>query len=286
MTAVHPVARTAFYCCTLRADAAAAAKPVCGDTLAERFVDDSTRRELAPLLKLPKPAASNVARHRLIDDLIRRRLAEHTQTRVIVLGAGFDTRAFRLEGGRWWEVDDPQLLALKEERLPASTAPNPLVRVAYAFRHESLAARLAPLAGDDRAVLVLEGVSMYLEDDVLARLAETVRGAFPRATLIADLMTARFARTWSRDLLRGLAQLGATYGDRGEHPSRIVERAGYRGMERHLITGRAREAGTLRIPGLLFHTVLRGLRDGYAVWVFEPATPQPPVARPGRSSSS
>lgn len=285
MTAVHPVARTAYYCCTLRADDAALAKPVCGDTLAERFVDDHTRRELAPLLALSKPAASNVARHRLIDDLLRRRLAERPETRVIVLGAGFDTRAFRLEGGRWWEVDDPQLLALKEERLPASTAPNPLVRVTFAFREESLATRLAPLAGDDRAVVVLEGVSMYLEDDVLARIAETVREALPQATLIADLMTARFARTWSRDLRRELARLGATYGDRGEHPRRIIERAGYRAAERHSIAGRARAAGTLRLPGLLFHTVLRGVRDGYAVWVFEPAAPQPSAGGPGRASS-
>jgi methyltransferase (TIGR00027 family) len=285
MTVSHPVARTAFYCCTLRADDAAAAKPVCGDTFAARFVDDDVRRELAPLLSLRAPSAANVARHRLIDDLMRPRLAENPATRVILLGAGFDTRAFRLEGGRWWEVDDPQLLTLKEERLPASTARNPLVRVPVAFQTDDLAGRLAPLAGDDRALVVLEGVTMYLEDDALARVAGTVRSTFPRATLTADLMTPAFARTYSRALRRELTRLGATFGARRGHPRNIIASAGYTVRERHSIAGRAREAGTLKVPGVIFHTVLRGLRDGYAVWVFEPATSPPPPAPPGPASS-
>ena len=267
----HPVARTAFYCCLLRADDAASARPVCGDALAARFLDDGVRPELEPLLRHRAPAASNVARHRLIDDLVRRRLAEDPATRIILLGAGFDTRAFRMSGGRWWEIDDPALLAFKEERLPAVGAPNPLVRVPVSFQTESLADRLAPLGGDERALVIVEGVTMYLADTALAELARAVRSSLRHATLICDLMTPGFARTFSRGLRRELARLGADFGRRREHPRRIVERAGYVVRERHSIVGRAREAGTFRIPGLVFHTMLRGLRDGYAVWVFEPS---------------
>ena len=36
------------------------------------------------------------------------------------------------------------------------------------------------------------------------------------------------------------------------------------------IVGRAIEAGTLRIPRWVFNSILRELRDGYAVWTFEP----------------
>jgi hypothetical protein len=64
----HPVARTAFYCCVIRADDAALAAPVCGDTFASRFLDDTIRRDLAPLLQFRPPALSNVGRHRIIDD--------------------------------------------------------------------------------------------------------------------------------------------------------------------------------------------------------------------------
>jgi methyltransferase (TIGR00027 family) len=272
MSVSHPVARTAFYCCILRADDAASPRPVCGDALAARFVDDEVRRELEAPLGHRAPAASNVARHRLIDDLVRRRLAEDTATRIILLGAGFDTRAFRMCGGRWWEIDDPALLAFKEERLPAAGAPNPLVRIPISFQTESLAEHLAPLGGNDRALVIVEGVTMYLADETLAELARAVRSAFPHATLICDLMTPGFARTFGRRLRRDLARLGADFRHRRGHPRRIVERAGYAARERHSIVGRAREAGTFRIPGWVFHTVLRGLRDGYAVWVFEPGT--------------
>jgi methyltransferase (TIGR00027 family) len=272
MTISHPVARTAFYCCILRADDAAAARPVCGDTLAARFVDDEVRRELEPLVRRRGPAATNVARHRIIDDLLRGFLARDPGRRIILLGAGFDTRAHRLEGGRWWEIDDPPLLAFKEERLPARTAPNPLTRIPVSFATDSLATHLAPLADDDEAVVVLEGVTMYLDDATLADLAATVRSAFPRATLVCDLMTPAFARTFARGLHQDLTRLGASFGRRRGHPKHVIRGAGYTARERHSIAGRAREAGTLAVPGFLFHTVLRVLRDGYAVWVFNPTS--------------
>jgi O-methyltransferase involved in polyketide biosynthesis len=190
----------------------------------------------------------------------------------MLLGAGFDTRAFRMSGGRFWEIDDPELLVFKEERLPAASAPNPVVRVPVSFQTESLAQRLAPLGGDDRALVIVEGVTMYLTDQTLADLARAVRSTLPRATLICDLMTPGFARTFGSRLRRDLERLGAGFVRRREHPRRVMERAGYAVRERHSIVGRAREAGTFRVPGWLFHTVLRGLRDGYAVWVFEPST--------------
>jgi methyltransferase (TIGR00027 family) len=271
MSVSHPVARTAFYCCALRADDAAAERPVCGDTFAARFLDDETRRAMEPLLRLSAPAASNVARHRLIDDLIRARLAEDAGRRVFLIGAGFDTRAFRMEGGRWLEIDEPGLLAYKEELLPARDAPNPLARVAVSLEGGALPRQLTPLGGDDPALVIVEGVSMYLGDAELEALARAVRAALPRATLICDLMTLGFAETFSRPLRRELARQGATFGRRWVHPRKLVERAGYALREQHSIPGRALEAGTLSMPPWLFNSALRGLRDGYAVYVFEPA---------------
>jgi methyltransferase (TIGR00027 family) len=270
MTVAQPVARTAFYCAAVRADDAASPQPVCGDTLASRFLDDEARRGVESLVRHRAPAASNVARHRIIDDLLRAALAEDPSRRVIMPGAGFDTRAFRLPGGRWWELDDPQLLAYKEARLPAGTAPNPLTRIPVSFQTDTLAGHLAPLAGDDPALVVMEGVTMYLDDGTLAEAAAAVRRALPRATLICDLMTPGFVRTFSGPLRADLARLGAHYGVRREQPRRILERAGYAVRERQSIPGRARDAGILKMPGWLFHTVLRGLRNGYAVYVLDP----------------
>jgi len=270
MPAFQPVARTAFYCCALRADDAASRHPVCGDTYAARFLDDDIRRDLAPLLAFRGPAASNVARHRIIDDCIRDALAPDPARRILLLGAGFDSRAFRLPGGRWWEFEDPELLAFKETRLPAGSASNPLVRIPVSFQTESVADHLAALRGDDPALVILEGVSMYLPDPSLRDLAAAVRAALPRATLLCDLMSPAFVRRFGGGVRREISRLGATFAVRTAHPHPVIEAAGYTLRRRISIVDRARQAGTVRIPGWLLNTLLKELRDGYAVWEFAP----------------
>ena len=235
---------------------------------AARFVDDAIRRDLAPLLALSAPAASNVARHRIIDDLVRDQLATNAHRRVILIGAGFDTRAFRIAGGRWFELDDPPLLDFKEQRLPAAEARNPLTRIPVAFDSETPDHYLAPLAGSDDALVVLEGVSMYLSDHALGVLVAALARALPRATLVCDLMSPFFSKTFSRTLRRHLENMGAVFGERAGHPRTPIEAAGYRCRRCISIPGRAAEAGGVPIPRWALHTVLRTLRDGYQVCVF------------------
>lgn len=266
----QPVARTAFYCCVIRADDAVSPRPICGDTFAARFVDEAVRSDLAPMLRLRNPAAGNVARHRLIDDLVRAQLATNPNRRIVLLGAGFDTRAFRLLGGRWFELDDPQLLAFKETRLPAAQAANPLVRIPVTFANDRPERYLADLADTDDALVILEGVSMYLSDETLGALARALIHALPRATLVCDLMTPRFASTFSRQLRTALEGLGAAFGVRTSHPRLPIEAAGYHVRAVHSIVEFGRQKGRVNIPAWVLNTVLRSLRDGYCVWVFAP----------------
>jgi methyltransferase (TIGR00027 family) len=268
MNVSHPVARTAFYCCVIRAADAASPRPVCGDTFANRFLDDTIKQDIAPLLRFSRPAAGNVVRHRLVDDLVREYLQRLPNGRIIVLGAGFDTRAYRMTGGRWFELDDPQLLAFKEQRLPLMEAPNPLTRIPVTFQNESPDQYLGALAGDDEVLVILEGVSMYLSDETLERLAAAVARAFPRATLVCDLMSQMFARTFSRGLKRALQQMGATFGARRRHPRHAIERAGFTLQHRTSIPVESFKRQGTQMPSWLLATLLRTLRDGYMVHVY------------------
>ncbi len=273
MPITHPVARTAFYCCVIRADDAALPEPVCGDTFAARFVDDEIRQALRPLLRVRPAALSNVGRHRIVDDIVRARLASNPQQRVVLVGAGFDTRAYRLAGGRWFEFDEPQLLAFKEERLPAADAPNPLQRLPVAFGTVAPDTFLASVAGDDDVLVILEGVSMYLSDEALTALVLALGRHLPQATLVCDLMSPMFARTFSGGLQRALRDMGAVFGERHVHPRVAIERGGWRATSHVSISGRAAELGSLPIPRWLFATFLRGLRDGYQIWTFVKGAP-------------
>src|SRR6202161_2107192 len=67
----------------------------------------------------PYTRSSGVVRTRLIDDLIREAIHAGAQ-QLVLLGAGFDSRAYRLEearGMRAFEVDHPATQKAKRERL-------------------------------------------------------------------------------------------------------------------------------------------------------------------------
>src|ERR1700733_15366344 len=73
----------------------------------------------------PYTRSSGVVRTRLIDDLIRDAIHAGAQ-QLVLLGAGFDSRAYRLEetkGIRTFEVDHPATQRAKRERLKARIGP-------------------------------------------------------------------------------------------------------------------------------------------------------------------
>ena len=97
----------------------------------------------------------------------------------------------------------------------------------------------------------------------------TTDGRRPGKTIgRADLMSKRFAARFSRSLRRELLRLGAAFGQQAGHPSAPLLASGLTVQTRISIVERGRQAGRVNIPGWLLNTVLRELRDGYAVWVF------------------
>ena len=266
---MDPIAKTAYYCCGVRAADAERANPICGDHLAHRFMNAEARAIFARFSGFKNPNGSNVTRHRIIDDWLRERLSATPDLRVVLLGAGFDTRAFRLRGGRWTELDQPETIAVKEAKLPIEEAPNPLRRVAIDFAVESLADKLAPWEGESPAVVVMEGVNVYLSDAERRRTLGILVKTFPGHVLICDLMTARFVRRYSVGIRRRIEELGGRFAEPADDPTRTFVEAGYRPLVHVSIIERARELGAISVPGWLLNTLLRSLRDGYQAYIFE-----------------
>jgi methyltransferase (TIGR00027 family) len=265
-----PVSKTAYYCCGVRALDAAGPHAVCGDRYAERFMTPEAWALFEPFRDFRAPNASNIARHRLIDDLLRARLARQPETAVVIIGAGFDARAFRLPGGRWVELDEPALITLKEAKLPARESPNPLTRVAIRFEHEALEAKLAPFRHLSDPVVVLEGVLPYLSAAEVHGLLQAIRNSFSRPSLICDLTTPAFARSYANKIGSRFRELDAPYGRLEVDPLELIQAAGFRLTTRQSTVGQAAALGMLRIPRWLLATALRSLRDGYTVASFEP----------------
>jgi methyltransferase (TIGR00027 family) len=131
----------------------------------------------------PGARASGVARTRLIDEYLRRALDDGID-QIVLLGAGFDSRAYRIDGIRAaavFEVDLPQTLARKRA-IVASSLDSPADHVRFveldldrAKLDEAL--RDAGLRRDRRSFFIWEGVSHYLTEPGVDATLRSVRAA-------------------------------------------------------------------------------------------------------------
>lgn len=160
-------------------------------TRAAREGKPSTRVEMARGM-----ADLMALRTSVIDTAVREAAAGATQ--LVILGAGYDGRAWRmseLAGLRVFEVDRPATQADKRARVAA--LPRPIAVVSFVsidFERESLDAVLER-AGHDRSsptCWVWEGVVMYLTRDAMhATLADIAARSAPGSTVIVNYHTGR-----------------------------------------------------------------------------------------------
>lgn len=156
-----------FLALPFRITSLLALNPVCRALLC-RYID----------YRWPGSRTSLIARTRLIDDCVASALASGVR-QVVLLGAGFDSRAYRIEGAeraRFFEVDHPNTSAVKKAHVRRSLGALP-EHVRYAavnFQRDSVRQALEAAGFDSlgRSLFLWEGVSNYLtEESVRATLA-------------------------------------------------------------------------------------------------------------------
>jgi methyltransferase (TIGR00027 family) len=264
----NPISRTAYYTLAVRAADAASARPLLGDTFAERFMNDDAKAVWEEFKSFTAPNVSNAARHVMIDTHLRRALAEDPQATIVIIGAGFDTRAYRLPGGNWVEIDEPEILTYKESRLPSAGATNPLRRIPIHFGREPLADKLAPITAPASVHIVIEGVLMYLTRDQRVSLLQTIADRFPHHTVYCDLMRKNFFERYSRPLHEKIVGMGATFTDMEDRPEHLFTDLGYTMVDRASVPLYAVTQGNAGIPAVLVRYFMRTLREGYVIAVF------------------
>src|SRR5262245_55163834 len=157
-------------------------RPIVRDEIADRLAPMPYRAILGAARALPRVSGAVLAtldavsggrvhhmalRTRAIDDAVAE-AAEAGTRQVVLLGAGLDARAWRMDGlerSIVYEVDHPATQRYKVERI-GDLAPRAkgVVFVDVDFEHQDLGTRLMDAGLDPRApsVWVWEGVSMYL----------------------------------------------------------------------------------------------------------------------------
>ena len=243
--------------------------PVCGDSYAKVFMSEEGIRIFEPFKEEVNPNAGNVARHRVIDDLLREELSTNPDLQIVIIGAGFDSRAYRLPGGIWIELDEPQIIQYKNQRLMVSDCKNQLQRIPIDFSNDSLADKLAPYSGSQHVIVVIEGVFMYLSTTQITQLLKTLQQLFPVHRLFCDLMKRSFFVKYSRPIHEKIVGLGATFKDIVDNPKEVFLENGYRHIETISIVEKVSEFGPVKIPKLMLKYFLRTLHKGYCIVAFE-----------------
>ena len=190
---IPSISRTCIYVAAARAIGARDPDPTVRnpDHLAERLLGDPDALDVdhpvVRALALPydeamsQPEVVNIVRMmmirtRFIDAALERAVAAGA-TQLVILGAGFDSHAYRyrqlLEPARVFEVDRATTQALKRERVRAALdeVPTNVTYVAIDFQHEDLADVLARHGHDrtQRTFFIMEGVTMYVPEEGIRR---------------------------------------------------------------------------------------------------------------------
>jgi len=176
---------------------------ICYDPYAVHFVDPETlefarknpektkaMREHYERL-FPGLGNSIRARVRYFDDFVRAAAGEGME-QLVILGAGYDTRPYRIEGLKGnanvkvFEVDHPETQSLKKEKIEKifNRLPDNVIYVPVDFESENIDQKL-PGNGYDRskkALFLMEGLVMYIPhkavDEILSFIVNnSVRGS-------------------------------------------------------------------------------------------------------------
>lgn len=194
---VRDVSDTARWIAAYRAEESARQDALFRDPYAARFAD---ARGVAIGRRVSRPARTSITlRTRLIDDMILASGAD----RVVNLAAGFDTRPYRLDLPaqlRWIEADLPDLVAEKERLLAGETPRCALTREAVDLADAKARVTFLDqaLAGARQALVLTEGLLVYLGEDDVRALAGELRARPQVRDWVFDLLSPAIRRYTQR----------------------------------------------------------------------------------------
>jgi len=141
-------------------------------------------------------------RAKRLDEIVHRFVVQHPDGIVLDLGAGLDSRMFRVDPPPtvgWYDVDFPVIDALRRQLLP------------HAANAHSVGADLTDqdwlddIPTDRPAVIVADGLNAFLAEEAFVSLLNRLTGHFPSGELAFNLYTTY--AIWALKHTRGLAPL-------------------------------------------------------------------------------
>ncbi len=179
------------------------------DPWARRLAGPAGERAVRTIPRGRATAWAMVVRTAVMDEMILRLVHEEEVDVVVNLAAGLDTRAYRLplpDSLRWVEIDLPGILEEKRAVM-AGEAPCCALRSIAADLADAAARATAlddALAGARRALVVTEGLLVYLGEEHVGALARDLYAHPACEWWLTDLASPQLLRIMGRSYSRGL----------------------------------------------------------------------------------
>jgi methyltransferase (TIGR00027 family) len=194
---------------------------------------------LARLESRPSEARGNPfipIRTRVFDDRLLRAANDGDIRQIVLLAAGFDSRAFRL---RWphgltlWELDQSAVLDSKNAILASASATPTCERrtlgVDLASADWSNLLRADGYRIDERSAWLIEGLVYYIDKPSVGRILATCASlAAPGSVLAMDCVSEDYLTSeYTESYVRGLARLGAPWLFGSNDPASLLAAHGW-----------------------------------------------------------
>lgn len=220
-------------------------------------------------------------RARLIDELLIGAIQGNEVGTVVNLGAGLDTRPWRLElpnGLHWIEVDFPAILDYKSAVLAGELPRCRLERASLDLNDASQRSETLRLASsrDGRALMITEGLLMYLPAATLQALAaETFADSLFRFWIF-DVFSPELMRLAHQGAVDEVNRLRPETHTKGKDTLNVLESAGWSPVERRSMIPDAANIGQSRLMEMAHAAAATGMAasqppdDGVSgVWLYE-----------------
>ncbi len=139
-----------------------------------------------------------IARTIVLDRLAGDFLAAHPGAVVVNIACGLDTRCYRLQGyAHWYNLDLPETIAVREKLLPESGS---ITQIAMSAM-DDWCSQVTP--GDGPALVIIEGLTMYLTEADVQKIFARIAQRFARATVLVEVMNPMVVKRFKEKSIEG-----------------------------------------------------------------------------------
>lgn len=222
MTDLNVVSETALITLKARAVETVREEPLIRDPLSIRIIESLQSIKLSPAQhrilerRPPRSLSSYIAlRARKYDAYAIAFLRDHPDGMVISLGAGLDTRYWRISAGadKYLELDLPEMVSLKKEllgdRLEYELIPGSVLEKEWV---ERLAAKQ-----NEHILFLAEGLLMYLPEKEVVQLFQRLASGFTNSQMVFEVVHRKYTRGFRKRMVeskmkrRGGTEAGSSY---------------------------------------------------------------------------